>query len=85
MILGVYVMRDSRTSYMMPTFDQTDMAAMRNFEAACMRPDSLLHTHPQDFALYRIGDYDNETGRIRPMDPVLICDSAQFVSKEVTR
>lgn len=83
MILGIYVMRDQRTSYMTPSFDMTDQAAIRNFEAAMSRTESLLHTHPQDFSLYKIGEYDTLTAMISADTPRLLVDGASF--KEVTK
>lgn len=84
MVLGIYVMRDQRTSYMTPSFDMTHQAAIRNFEAAMSRSESLLHTHPQDFSLYCIGRYDTLSGCISAFDqPELLVDGAQF--KEVSK
>ena len=79
MKLNMYVMRDQRTSYMTPTFDYTDQSAVRNFEHAMMQKDSLINSHTEDYSLYRIGTYDNETGRVTPeSEPVLIIDGKSF-------
>lgn len=83
MVLGIYVMRDQRTSFMTPSFDMTDQAAIRNFEAAMQRVDSLLHSHPQDFSLYKIGEYDTLTAMISADTPQLLVDGASF--KEVSK
>ena len=79
MKLKMYVMRDQRTSFMTPTFDYTDQSAVRNFEHAMMQKDSLVNSHTEDYSLYRIGEYDNETGRVTPeSEPVLIIDGKSF-------
>ncbi len=78
MKLGVYVMRDARTTYMQPTFDMNDASAIRNFEHALSQKDSLLFSHPEDYSLYRIGSYDAETGVIDSEVGKLLCDGKSF-------
>lgn len=74
MKLGIYVMNDKRSTFMTPSFDYNDATAIRNFEHACDNDQSLMFTHPEDFSIYRIGEYDNESGVITPCDPKLIAD-----------
>lgn len=64
MIFGVYVVRDLKTGFMTPTFDINDQAAIRNFKYAVGKTDSLMHVCKSDFDLFKIGDYDSETGEI---------------------
>lgn len=79
MILKLYVIRDQRTSYMTPSVDYNDQSAIRNFEHAVLQKDSLFNTHAEDYSLYRIGEYDNNTGRVVPEEsPVLILDGKDF-------
>lgn len=83
MVYGVYVMRDQRTCYLTPAFDATDASAVRNFEAAMSRADSLLHTHSEDFSLYKLGEYDAATGALLPYpEPRLLVDGKSFVRSE---
>lgn len=80
MELGVFVIRDSRTEFMTPTFDMTEQSAMRNFEVAMGRVDSLFHTHPQDFSLYALGVFDTKTGQLVSfVQPKFLCDGLSFV------
>lgn len=38
--------------------------AKRQFQAECVRDaDGPMQTHPQDFRLFKLGDFDDETGR----------------------
>lgn len=79
MKMNLYVIRDQRTSFMTPSVDFNDQSAVRNFEHAVLQKDSLFNTHAEDYSLYRIGLYDNESGRITPEDfPVLILDGKDF-------
>ncbi len=79
MKMNLYVIRDQRTSFMTPSVDFNDQSAVRNFEHAVLQKDSLFNTHAEDYSLYRIGQYDNESGRITPEEfPVLILDGKDF-------
>lgn len=74
MKLNIYVIKDKRSCFMTPTFDYNDAAAVRNFEHACRNVDSLFNSHPADFSMYRIGEYDTESGVITPCEPFFIVD-----------
>lgn len=45
-------------------------AAIRAFASEVNRdaPDNLLHAHAEDMELYQLGEFDQETGRIRLLD-----------------
>lgn len=74
---GLYAVKDAKTTFMPVTADLNDASAVRNFEHAVMDPGSLLRTHSADYALYRVGYFDNETGliEIEPV-PVHLRDAA---------
>lgn len=75
MKFNVYAIRDIKTGFLSPTFEQNDAVASRNFAHAVMNSDSVLFSHASDFSLYRIGIYDSDTGLLTPEPlPVLIAD-----------
>lgn len=78
MIYGVYVIRDNRTSFLTPSVDFNDASATRNFEHAVQQRESLFFTHPEDYALYKIGEFDTEIGIITPITPVVLCNGNAF-------
>lgn len=83
MITGIYAIKDAKSTFMPCTVDVNDATAIRNFEHAVRQPDSILASHPNDFALYVVGDYNNETGKILPVyPPRQLCDAAQCLVKE---
>lgn len=41
-----------------PTVVQNKDCAVRDFRTACTKPGSLLFDHPDDFALYIIGEWN---------------------------
>lgn len=83
MITGIYAIKDAKSTFMPCTVDVNDATAVRNFEHAVRQPDSILASHPNDFALFKLGEYDNESGVISPLfPPKLLCDAAQCLVKE---
>ena len=74
MTVYIYSMRDALTGFMQPSFELNDAVAMRNFEAAVLNsaPQNLLHSNPQDYTLFKLGEFNSNTGIITPMDPVPI-------------
>lgn len=84
MIMGLYAIKDAKSCFMPCTVDTNDSTAIRNFEHAVRQPGSLLASHPNDFALFRVGSYDDVTGSVTaPIDPQMLCDAAQCLPKEV--
>lgn len=72
MMYSIYTVRDQKTGYLPPTYDQNDNSAMRNFSFACSRSDSTMSFSKADFDLFRIGVFDSETGLITLNDPVYL-------------
>ncbi len=77
MKLNVYCMQDSKVGFMQPTVDVNDQSAARSFSSAILQSQDVLFTYAEDFRLYRIGEFDQETGVIAPISPiVLVADGA---------
>lgn len=85
MKFGIYCVRDVKAGFQTPTAQVNDAVAVRGFASAVLNSDSVLFTHASDFALYKVADFDADTGRITPVDlPVeLIQASAVLLQKEV--
>lgn len=82
MIYGIYAIKDAKIAFMPCTVDYNNDSAIRNFEHAVRMPDSLMASHPGDYALYRLAFYDTETGMITADElPVQIADAASIVRK----
>ena len=87
MIYPVYAIRDFKTGFLSPTCDVNDEAAIRNFEHTVLNAtDSLFFSHPEDYALFRIGQYDSDKGSLVPESPVVELRTAVecFGGKKVT-
>lgn len=61
-------------SYGRPLFCRAIGEGMRIFRDEVNRPaeDNVLYRHPEDFDLFHVGLFDDETGRIKGIDPVLL-------------
>lgn len=75
---GIYSIRDFKTGFLPPTVDQNDGSAARNFEHAVLQSEqTLFFSHPEDYALYRIGDFDTDTGEVTPCMPAELLTATQ--------
>uniref|UniRef100_A0AAU8AVR0 Nonstructural protein n=2 Tax=unclassified Microvirus TaxID=338099 RepID=A0AAU8AVR0_9VIRU len=68
MNFGVYCVRDVKAGFQSPAIQANDAVAVRGFASAVMQSDSVLFTHASDFALYKLAEFDADTGRITPLD-----------------
>lgn len=84
MVFGIYCVRDVKSGFQTPAAQVNDAVAIRGFASAVLNSDSVLFTHASDFALYKVAEFDADTGRITPLDlPVeLIQASAVLLQKE---
>lgn len=69
MIYGIYSMRDVKTGFLPCNVDVNDESAIRNFEFAFKHNDSLFATFPSDYSLYKLGEYDTDSGEINACYP----------------
>lgn len=80
---GIYSIRDIRTGFLNIAIDVNNSSAERNFRHACKNPDSLMHSHSSDYALFKIGEFDSDTGIIEETCPIdLIVSADQFKREE---
>jgi len=50
--------------YEKPFFSTTDDLVKREFQDVAVSADHIISKHPEHFSLWRLGNFDNETGRI---------------------
>lgn len=54
-------------AFAQPFFAQNSAFAQRMFFDAARDPNTMLGKHPQDFFLYRLGTFDEESGYIEAL------------------
>ena len=72
MILHICAVFDSASqAYGRPIFAAAKGHAMRSFKDEVLRadPNNDLHNHPEDFTLFYLGFFDDNTGVINAMAP----------------
>lgn len=82
MKFGLYSIKDAKTGFMTPVLEQGDPAALRNFSAAVNQPDSLMRQYSNDFALYKVANFDTDSGIDPVLAPILIVDAAEVIRNE---
>lgn len=70
MNLKIYAIQDARAgSFLTPFFSHNDGTAVRQVAAAVVDKDSLFHKFPEDYTLYCVGEWMDDTGTIMPEIP----------------
>jgi hypothetical protein len=73
MIAKVFSVFDSKAAFFgRPFFDQKEGTAIRNFSDAVndsSNPNNMWFKHPEDFSLFLVGEFDDETGELIPVHP----------------
>lgn len=78
MMLKVFAPYDSKIStWLQPMFFQHTGQAERTWKELCSNADSFLAKHPQDFTLYQIGEFDDDTAALSSITPVQVMSAAQ--------
>lgn len=78
----LYSIKDAKTGFMAPAFDSNDATAVRNFDAACQHPESLLRQYPSDFSLWRVAEIDLDTGKVEPSLELVVSADSLIYRKE---
>jgi hypothetical protein len=66
---NIYTIYDSKAeAYMSPWFVDKDGQALREFQDVVRNPDTPFHKHPEDYTLFKIGTYDEWTGKLESLD-----------------
>lgn len=83
--MKVFVVHDSKVSaYMQPFFARTIGEAMRMWETTCNDGRSMMSTHPSDFSLFEVAEYDEYTGRFEQHEVLKSLGTALEVVKKQT-
>ncbi len=65
MKLNAYTIYDVASgTYMRPFFSQADGEATRGFKDIATDADHQIGKHPEDYTLYRIGSFNDNTGKM---------------------
>lgn len=78
--LIVYSVRDLKAEYFISPFTlHSDAEAIRSFGDAVSKGGTTLSDHPEDFQLYKVGEFDIDSGLIVSFpSPVALAMASDF-------
>lgn len=88
MLLDVVSIYDLKLgAYSQPSFVASRGVAMRSFTDQVNNPQSPMHLHPEDYSLYHIAKFNDETGDFLPISDdgtsvALIVKASDCISKQ---
>ena len=69
-MMKVFSVRDrALDAFGQPIFSPSTGLAVRSFSDEVNRPGSDFNKHPEDYDLYEVGQWDDETGTLAPLVP----------------
>lgn len=79
-MLSVFAVYDSKAcAFGMPICVASRGLALRSFSDACAAPNSPMGAHPEDYVLFEIGGYDQNSGKLSDITPAVHVASASAV------
>lgn len=83
---NVYAVYDSAIkSFMAPFFMQTDGQAIRAFsDTVNAVPPTLVSKHPEQFTLYNLGTFDDESGELTPGKQTALAKAIELKSESLS-
>lgn len=84
MKISIYSVMDNKLSaFMTPFFSHNDETAKRSILVALSHPESAIAVSPEDYDLYKLGVFDDESGLIDPdPTPVFVARAANLKKPE---
>ena len=81
MLHKIFVVRDAKVeAYAKPIFVRSRGEGLRSFTDAVNDNTTEFARHPEDYALFEIGVYDDDTGLVEPhVQPELIAKAVDLV------
>lgn len=79
--MNIFTIFDNKAlAYLQPFFSRNIATAIREITAVMSNPDHNFSTHCEDYSLFHIGDYDENTGKINAIAPVHIVNLNELQS-----
>lgn len=79
----MFCVYDAKTAvFGTPFVQHNENVALRSFERISTDPASDVSMFPDDYHLYKIGEYDDDAGLVDPISPVQFVCSARHFHKE---
>lgn len=80
MLMETYSIHDSKSKTFSPPFFQRSRGeAIRAFSELANKQDNNIGKYPEDFCLYQVGTFEDNTGEIQAVKLVNVGLASQFV------
>ena len=84
MITMMFSVFDSKAAvFGTPFFMQREAAAIRAFSDLANDPQTMVGKHPEDFALFHVGDFDDDTAGFNSVKPRNLVTAASMVKATI--
>lgn len=64
--MKIYSVKDTKLGFTTVFTAPNNAVAIRMFADTCNQKDTLIAQHPADFELFGLGEFDQDTGTIKP-------------------
>lgn len=82
MIKSIYSVFDSKAAIFSPPFYMSNNAmAIRSFGEIVEDKNTMVARHPEDFSLYMLGAFDDETGNLASIKPINLVTASSMIVK----
>ena len=83
MIINVYTIFDVKAQfYNKPFYLANDSVAVRTFSDLANDPQTDVAKHPEDYILFALGTYNDETAKIEWNEPKTMCRAHELINRE---
>ena len=83
MKLNAYTIYDVASGiYMRPFFSQADGQAIRGFKDIATDADHEVGKHPEDYTLYRVGNFNDVTGKMEGEELEKLATGLEMVAED---
>lgn len=86
MIVNIYAVRDKAVNaFMMPLFFHSDEQAQRWFTDHSLSADGEISKHPEDYALFWIGSWNDVEGKVTDGETKRLCEAVEMIERSRMR
>lgn len=79
----LYCVKDELVGFGIPTAEQNEQTALRNFSYAANQKGTLIYENSKDYSLYYVGEFNTDTGVFAGLPiPEKLVDANSVIDKK---
>ncbi len=84
MVKGIYSIYDRKAEiYHEPMIQMNNLEAIRTVGDVVNNPKTAIHAHPEDYSLYRCGEFNMKTGELKGKLLQKLCEAEELLTKGI--